>query len=97
MDKQRQDARRELEDRYEVRLAYSANPNRATNAAVTVHHADGVHRAAINQKKPPTIKRAFVSLGTFAFQTDEPAAVVVSNEGADGYVIADAVQFLPAK
>jgi FAD-dependent oxidoreductase family protein len=83
--------------RYEVRLAYSANPNRATNAAVAVHHADGIHRATINQKKAPTIKKAFVSLGTFSFQTDKPAVVVISNEAADGYVIADAVQFLPVK
>jgi hypothetical protein len=80
--------------RYEVRLAYSANPNRASNAAVAVHHAEGVHRATVNQKEAPTIQKAFVSLGTFSFQAGKPAAVVISNEGADGYVIADAVQFL---
>ena len=83
--------------RYEVRLAYSANPNRATNTAVAVHHAGGIHRATINQKKTPTIKKAFVSLGTFSFQTDKPAVVVISNKAANGYVIADAVQFLPVK
>ena len=83
--------------RYEVRLSYSANPNRASNAAVAVHHADGVHRATVNQKEAPSIKKAFVSLGTFSFRADTAAAVVVSNEGADGYVIADAVQFLPVK
>jgi len=38
---------------------------------------------------------AFVSLGAFDFSADQPAVVVISNTGADGFVIIDAVQWLP--
>jgi hypothetical protein len=83
--------------RYEVRLAYSPNPNRATDVPVTVHHAEGKKRLLVNQQKTLPEGQAFVSLGAFEFTADEPAVVVISNEGTDGHVIADAVQWLPAK
>jgi len=35
-----------------------------------------------------------VELGQFQFETDQRAAVVVSNQGADGYVVADAVRWV---
>ncbi len=81
--------------RYEVRLAYSASGNRATNVPVVVYHANGRSEMVVNQRNSPPIDRLLVSLGTFVFG-DEPAAVMVYNRGADGYVIVDAVQFLPA-
>src|SRR5262245_22544939 len=83
--------------RYEVRLAYSAHSNRATNVPVTLHHAGGADTVRVNQRKAPPIDGLFVSLGTFAFAADRPAAVVVSNAGADGYVVIDAIQWLPVK
>jgi hypothetical protein len=49
----------------------------------------------VNQKQPAPIDGLFLSLGTFDFTADQPAAVVLSNAGADGYVIIDAVQWLP--
>ena len=36
-----------------------------------------------------------MSLGTFAFEKGKGADVVITNEGVDGYVIIDAVVFLP--
>ena len=88
-------AKLDKDGQYEVRLAYSPNPNRATNAAVTVQHADGEKTASINQRQTPSINGAFVSLGKFRFTADKPAVVTISNEDANGHVIADAVQFLP--
>jgi hypothetical protein len=79
--------------RYEVRISYSPNPNRATNVPVTVHHAAGESTIRVNQRRPPALDNAFVSLGTFAF--DNRAVVVIANDDTDGHVIADAVQFLP--
>jgi len=79
---------------YEVRLSYSANPNRATNVPVVVHHAGGEQAVVVNQKQAPEIDGLFVSLGEFEFSTEGPAAVVLSNRDVDGYVIADAVQWL---
>ncbi len=81
--------------RYEVRLAYSPGSNRATNVPVAIHHQDGVMKKTINQKTPPTSDDLAVSLGSYTF--GESAKVVISNAGTDGYVIVDAVQFLPAK
>ncbi len=81
--------------RYEVRLAYSANSNRASRVRVTVHSAEGERIVTVNQRSKPPIENLFVSLGDFRFTADQPAPVSVSNHGADGYVIIDAVQWLP--
>ncbi|HVK17541.1 MAG TPA: FAD-dependent oxidoreductase [Fimbriiglobus sp.] len=83
--------------RYEVRLSYSASGNRATNAPVTVAHADGKTVVKVNQRKPGPIDRAWVSLGTFRFEKGKGGSVEIGNAGADGHVIADAVQWLPVK
>jgi len=81
--------------RYEVRLAYSSHSNRARRVPVTVHHRDGVQVVAVDQRKRPDIEGVWISLGPFDF--DQRARVVVGNEGTDGHVIADAVQFLPVQ
>jgi hypothetical protein len=83
--------------RYEVRFAYPENPNRATNAAVKVFHANGTTERVVNQREKPALDGRFVSLGTFDFAAGAVAKVAVSNAGADGYVVVDAVQFLPVQ
>ncbi len=83
--------------KYEVRLAYTPHPNRATNARVTVWHADGLTCTTVNQQKKPPIDGLWVSLGTFPFDKGQSGSVTVSNERADGFVVIDAVQFLPVK
>jgi hypothetical protein len=81
--------------RYEVRLAYTPNGNRASNAPVEIHHAGGIATVKVNQKREPSIENTFVSLGTYEFTGKESAVVTVSNAGADGYVVIDAVQWVP--
>jgi hypothetical protein len=81
--------------KYEVRLSYSPNANRATNVPVTIVHADGTAAVKVNQKKAPTLEKAFISLGTYRFEKDKKGHVEVGNAGADGHVIIDAVQWLP--
>jgi hypothetical protein len=83
--------------KYEVRLAYSPNPNRATNVPVTIVHAGGRTTIKVNQRKAPTIDRLFVSLGTFSFEKGKGGYVEVRNKDVDGHVIIDAVQWLPVK
>ena len=83
--------------KYEVRVAYSANANRATNVKVSVAHAGGTAEKKIDQKKKPPIDGLWVSLGTFEFAKGKTGSVTISNDGADGFVILDAVQWLPAK
>jgi FAD dependent oxidoreductase len=80
---------------YEVRLWYTANPNRATNVPVVVQHAGGESKFTINQRKQPTVAGRSISLGKFTF--DKSATVVIANTSTDGHVIADAVQLVPAK
>ncbi len=80
---------------YEVRLGYTPNSNRASNVAVTVHHAGGERPFFVNQRENPAHLGLFHSLGTFEFSEDQPAVVEISNEDANGYVIIDAVQFIP--
>ncbi len=82
--------------RYEVRISYTANSNRASNATVVVHHAAGTETFRINQKKRPQIDGVFQKVGVVRFEPGR-ASVVIQNEGADGHVIADAVQVLPIR
>ncbi len=79
---------------YEVRLAYTAMANRASNATVVLFAADGEKRMKVNQKQAPR-EAPFHSLGKFVFRRGVPSGVELRNEGADGHVIADAVQVLP--
>ena len=80
--------------RYEVRIAYSPQPNRATNVPVKVTSADDERTVRINQRKPPVIDKVWQPVGTFRFAAGKPALVVISNDGCDGYVIVDAVQLV---
>ena len=68
--------------RYEVRLAYSANDNRAPAVPVMIHHAGGTASVVLNEQTPAPIDGLFVPLGTFAFEG--PAVVEISNEGTSG-------------
>lgn len=80
---------------YEVRCSYTAHPNRASNVPVTVVCADGEKTVRINQRLKPGVAGAFVSLGVYRFEAGKAASVVVANQDADGYVVADAVQVIP--
>jgi len=88
------DAELKAPGRYEVRLACPPNTNRATNVPVEIVHAGGKKTVKVNQQKPE-IEDLFISLGTFDFAPGK-ASVTVFNTGTDGYVIIDAVQWLPA-
>jgi hypothetical protein len=81
--------------RYEVRISYPRNNNRASNVPVEIVHNQGTSRVVVNQRQTPAIDGLFQSLGTFEFS--QQGSVVVGTSGTDGYVIVDAVQFLPAK
>ncbi|MFP4171949.1 MAG: hypothetical protein ACLFV4_03455, partial [Candidatus Hydrogenedentota bacterium] len=68
--------------------------NRATNVPVRIEHADGEDTVTVDQTQAPEGPRGLLQpLGVFTF--DGEARVTVSNDGADGYVILDAVRFKP--
>jgi hypothetical protein len=78
--------------KYEVFLAVVPNANRASNAAVTIAHAGGTTAKKVNLKdKTPT---NLLSLGIYSFADNRPASVTIDNQGADGYVVIDAVNWV---
>lgn len=79
---------------YEVRLLYQGHSNRASNVPVVVHHVGGTSEFTIDQRKQAPIDDLALPLGKF--KLNQESAVVISNAETDGYVVIDAVQFVPA-
>ncbi len=79
---------------YELRMAYPAHSNRASNLCVSIVHAGGTARVTVDQRAAPS-DGAFHGLGVYTFVEGEPAVVTISTEGTDGYVVVDALQWLP--
>ncbi|WP_436714676.1 FAD-dependent oxidoreductase [Roseiconus lacunae] len=79
--------------RYQINLLWPPHSNRSTQTKVTVtsDRDDRVKTILVNQRDGNSKGR--VTLGSFEF--DQQAIVTLSNEGADGYVIADAIQCVP--
>jgi len=84
--------------KYEIRMTYPAQANRATRVPVVVE-LGGVRSepVLIDQTKPGPIDGSWHSLGVFDLKAGKNCSVEISNDGAEGYVVVDAVQFLPVK
>ncbi len=84
--------------KYRVFLASPPNSNRASNAPVEVVHAGGSKHLKLNLKDPkPADGLYWLDLGTFEFTADQPAVVIITNAGTDGYVVIDGVRWLPVE
>ncbi|MEE2938464.1 MAG: DUF1553 domain-containing protein [Planctomycetota bacterium] len=81
--------------KYEVRVSHSPGLNRAAEVPVTILTAKGVQKVKLDQRSFQH-DPMWSSLGEFSFLADTDAVVRISNQGTNGYVIADAVQFLSA-
>lgn len=81
--------------RYEVRLSYPPNTNRASNVPVTIDTGSGLVTTTVNQRLKPPIDATFVSVGICDFL--ETGRVVITTADTDGYVVVDAVQFVPVR
>ena len=81
---------------YDVRIAYTANANRATNVPVTIETRAGPVTVKVNQKKQPAIEGAWHSLGRHELPAGK-VTITISNKDTDGHVIADAVQLIEEK
>ena len=79
--------------RYDVRLFYSAHENRASKVPVVVHFKDGDKTVFVNQRTP-LVEGKPLSLGVFSFVAGAESWVEIRTTNTDGYVIADAVQFV---
>ncbi|MCA9080991.1 MAG: FAD-dependent oxidoreductase [Planctomycetaceae bacterium] len=81
--------------RYEVRFSYPPNGNRSTKVQIQIHHVGGATTRSVNETQSGDIDGMAISLGTYTFEDE--GVVEITNTGSDGYVVVDAVQFLPAE
>ncbi|MCX6906919.1 MAG: FAD-dependent oxidoreductase [Verrucomicrobia bacterium] len=81
---------------YEVRLIYVATHNRATQVPVTIVSADGERTVTVNQREEVLVNGVPRALGVFKFAAGKSGSATISNTGTDGFVVVDAVQFVPA-
>jgi len=81
--------------RFEIRLAYVAYANRASNVPITVSHVEGKTKSIVDQRLEPPLDGRFVSLGTH--RLDAASTIRVDTTGTDGYVIVDGLQLLPVE
>jgi hypothetical protein len=80
---------------YEVHVAYTAASNRSANTPVTIRFAGGEQTVLLNQTEPPKLDGLFQSMGKYRFAAGTVGSVTISNQGTTGYVIVDAVRFVP--
>jgi hypothetical protein len=78
------------EGTYNVYAWWHAHSNRATNAPYTINHSSGFETIPVNQEENGG---QWNQLGTGTYIFVAGNCVVLSNEGADEYVIADAIGF----
>ncbi|MFN4258743.1 MAG: DUF1553 domain-containing protein [Gemmataceae bacterium] len=80
---------------YEVFISYTAGSGRSTNTPVTIQFAGGDKTVLVNQEVKPKLDGMFHSVGKYRFEAGSKGSVTISNKGTTGYVIVDAVRFVP--
>ncbi len=80
---------------YEVRVAYNGGSSRAKDVPIALQHGDQTHEVKLDQTQNPKHGEIFQTIGRWEFSKDHQTVVTISNEGTSGYVIVDAVQFIP--
>lgn len=78
------------EGKYQVRIYYTPNGNRAAKVPVQITHKEGTFQGIINQRQPAT--DGYIVVGDFSL--DGKAVIVISNANTDGHVVVDAVQLI---
>jgi|688.fasta_scaffold16565_3 hypothetical protein len=75
---------------YKLCLMYFPDVKSATNAKIFVRHAKGVEKLEWNFRIGDPLGFS-MRVGEFYFEKSKPATISISNENADGFIIADAV------
>ena len=94
---------------YEVRVSFGGGNGLAKKAPYIVRHAGGETLVIIDQSVEPTINGLWYPIGKFTFSSQHAdkapdpetedsvyAEIELSDQDADGFVIADAIQIVPA-
>ncbi len=78
---------------YQLSLLYKPDARNASNGRLSIHHANGVEHMGWDMRKGN--EHGFANeVGKYRLEPGKPAKVTLSNEGADGLVIADSVAFV---
>lgn len=81
---------------YVVRMVINHAESRSDKVPVVISHADGESVSYANLQLKPRGDGVFAELGRYRFEKSQMAKVVVkASEASPGYVIVDAIQFLP--
>lgn len=75
---------------YKVCMMYFPDASAATNATLTIIHAKGTEKIKWNFRKGDPLGFA-VNLGVFPFEKGKQGYFILSNENADGFIIADGI------
>ncbi|MBU3743086.1 MAG: hypothetical protein FGM61_00875 [Sediminibacterium sp.] len=75
---------------YKLCIMYFPDEKAATNATITIQHAGGAETKSWNFRKGDNLGFA-IRIGEYYFEKGKPATLTISNENADGHIIADAV------
>jgi len=81
---------------YKVCIMYFPDEKAASNATITIVHAKGTEKMNWNFRKGDNLGFS-ISLGEFYFEKGKPATFTISNENADGHIIADGVGIIKQK
>ena len=80
--------------RYDLRLAYSPHPSRASNVPVRVEFGGKSQEISVNQRLSLDPGSAFRTLKTLDLKAGHKVTIYLGNEGTDGFVVVDALQLL---
>ncbi len=75
---------------YKVCIMYFPDPKSAFNATITIEHANGSDKLNWNFRQGDNLGFA-IRIGEYFFEKGKPASLKISNEQADGFIIADGV------
>ena len=81
--------------KYELRMAYSAHPTRATNVPVVVTNGSTETKITVDQTQALPAGGLFRPIGIADLTDSAETVITVINSGTDGFVILDALQLVP--
>jgi len=77
---------------YDLFIRWTSDTTRATNAPTDIIYSGGTNTLYLNQQVSDGVW--WVYLGTYPLNAGTGGSVLVRDDGANGYVVADAVQFV---
>ena len=83
--------------KYEIRMAYSPHATRAKKIPMVVQSGSKKVEFTVDQTVPLAKGESFRSLGTVELDANADTIITISNAGATGFVILDAIQLIPKK